>query len=107
MQSKLDAKSMKTYFIGYSSMSHTYRFWEPISNKIIESADYIINENSGKYPHYFLLIVDEENIFNYQLTHYQVLSILLFFSNNRMRVIARNASPIFCPLVLRWVVFCS
>ena len=49
MRTKLDPKSIKTYFVGYSSTSRAYRFWKPVVDKIIESADYTIDEKSGKY----------------------------------------------------------
>ena len=48
-RTKLDPKSMRTYFVGYSATSKAYRFWEPLTDKIIESSDYTINEKSGKY----------------------------------------------------------
>ena len=49
LRTKLDPKSVKMYFVGYSSTSRAYRFWEPVTDKIIESADYTIDEKSGKY----------------------------------------------------------
>jgi hypothetical protein len=48
-QTKLDAKSFKGYFVGYSNTNKAYRFWNPITNQIIESADYRLDEYSSKY----------------------------------------------------------
>jgi hypothetical protein len=45
----LDPKSLPTYFVGYSTTSKAYRFWEPTTNRIIESSDFTINEYSGKF----------------------------------------------------------
>ena len=52
-RTKLDPKSVKAFFVCYSSTSRAYRFWDPVTNKIIESSDCIIDECSGKYPQHF------------------------------------------------------
>ena len=52
-RTKLDPKSIRTYFFGYSATSKAYRFWEPLTDKIIESSDYTINEKSDKYDSSF------------------------------------------------------
>ena len=49
VRSKLDPKSVQAYFVGYSSTSRAYRFWNPVTNKVFESADYNIDKNSGKF----------------------------------------------------------
>jgi len=35
--------------MGHSSTSQAYGFGEPVTNKIIESTDYTLDEKSGKY----------------------------------------------------------
>ena len=52
LRTKLDPKSIRTYFVGYSSTSSAYGFWESVTDKIIESSNFVINE-SGKYCHSF------------------------------------------------------
>lgn len=41
---KLDSKSLKSYFVGYSDSQKAYRFWDPISRKIKTSRDVIFDE---------------------------------------------------------------
>jgi hypothetical protein len=48
-RTKLDPKSFKGYFVGYSNTSKAYRFWNPSTDKIVESADYCLDEYNGKY----------------------------------------------------------
>ena len=52
-RTKLDPKSIRTYFVGYCATSKAYRFWEPLTDKIIESSDYTIDEKSSKYDSSF------------------------------------------------------
>ena len=49
VRSKLDPKSIQAYFVGYSSTSRAYRFLDLVTDKILESADYTIDEKSRKY----------------------------------------------------------
>ena len=46
---KLDTKSFKGYFTGYSNTSKAYRFWDPLRDKIIESSDFRLDKYHGKY----------------------------------------------------------
>ena len=48
-RSKLDPKSLRAYFVRYSLTSRAYRFWNPVTDKILESNDYTVDEQSGKY----------------------------------------------------------
>ncbi len=41
---KLDSKSLRCYFVGYSDSQKAYRFWDPISRKIKTSRDVIFDE---------------------------------------------------------------
>ena len=52
-RTKLNPKRVKVFFVGYSSTSRAYCFWDPIIDKIIESSDYIIDKCFGKYPQHF------------------------------------------------------
>jgi hypothetical protein len=46
---KLDAKSFKGYFTGYSNTNKAYRFWDPLRDQIIENSDFRLDEYHGKY----------------------------------------------------------
>lgn len=48
---KLEAKSIKCIFVGYSPTQKAYRFWNPESRSIMTSRDAIINENTGEIEH--------------------------------------------------------
>ena len=52
-RTKLDPKSIRTYFVGYSATCKAYRFWEPLTDKIIQSSNYTIDEKSDKYDSSF------------------------------------------------------
>ena len=43
-RSKLDAKSKKSYFVGYGDFEFGYRLWDDQNQKIIRSKDVIFNE---------------------------------------------------------------
>jgi hypothetical protein len=45
---KLEAKSRKCIFIGYSTKSNTYKLYDPINRKVVISRDVIFYE---KPPH--------------------------------------------------------
>lgn len=43
---KLDCKSLKCYFVGYSTTQKAYRFWDPVGRKLKISRDVIFDEHS-------------------------------------------------------------
>lgn len=51
---KMDSKSTLAIFVGYSTTSYVYKFWNPFINKIIKIFDYKTNEALKKYTKYFL-----------------------------------------------------
>lgn len=44
---KLNAKSKKCVFIGYSELSKAYKFYNPITHRIITSRDVIFDEGEN------------------------------------------------------------
>lgn len=44
---KLDEKSQRCIFVGYSTQSKAYRFFEPESKKILTRRDVIFDESKG------------------------------------------------------------
>jgi hypothetical protein len=47
---KLDSKSLKCYFVGYSPTQKAYRFWDPVSRRIKISRDVIFDEQLHDVP---------------------------------------------------------
>lgn len=47
---KLDSKSLKCYFVGYSLTQKAYRFWDPVGRKIKISRDVIFDETCNTFP---------------------------------------------------------
>ena len=44
-RSKLDSRSIKMVFVGYSSMSKAFRLWDPAEKKIVISCDVVFDED--------------------------------------------------------------
>lgn len=61
-RTKFEAKGERVIFVGYSSTSKAWRFWNPKANKITESADVIFDELSPPYDS--LLENSEAHIFH-------------------------------------------
>ena len=49
---KLESKSFKCYFVGYSLTQKAYRFWDPVGRKIKISRDVIFDENCNFHSHF-------------------------------------------------------
>ena len=49
---KLDLKSLKCFFVGYSLTQKAYRFWDPVSRKIKISRDVIFDEQLKQFQPY-------------------------------------------------------
>ena len=47
---KLESKSLKCYFVGYSLTQKAYRFWDPVSRRIKISRDVIFDEQLHDVP---------------------------------------------------------
>ena len=47
---KLESKSLKCYFVGYSPTQKAYRFWDPVSRRIKISRDVIFDEQVHDVP---------------------------------------------------------
>lgn len=50
LRTKMDPKSKRMFFVGYSNTSKVYRFQNPLTCKVAESSNYTIDEASGKFP---------------------------------------------------------
>ena len=48
-KTKFQARGRQVRFVGYSSTSKGWRFWDPTSQKIVESSDVIFDEQSDKF----------------------------------------------------------
>lgn len=49
---KLESKSFKCYFVGYSLTQKAYRFWDPVGRKIKISRDVIFDENCNVFSNF-------------------------------------------------------
>ena len=44
LRKKVDSKSQKMIFVGYSSTSKAYRLWNPVKKEIVISRDVVFDE---------------------------------------------------------------
>lgn len=60
-RNKLDSKSKKCYFVGYTEDSRSYRLWDPVKKKIVITRDVVFNEKCDQPEQATMLDVPATN----------------------------------------------